>query len=128
MIVPEGITWVDANNLAEQNGGHLATITSQNENDFVFSLINDGQYWNGSGGTGRQNDPYQIATADDLMLLSESPGDYKKHFILTAEMQTASTFLEAGWDFADETANGTEDIWWILEDQGYPRLWWEAID
>jgi len=43
----------------------------------------------------------------------------------TAEMQTASTFLEAGWDFVDETANGTEDIWWILEGQDYPRLWWE---
>ena len=44
----------------------------------------------------------------------------------TAEMQTASTFLEAGWDFVDETANGTDDIWWILEGQDYPRLWWEA--
>ena len=45
----------------------------------------------------------------------------------TTEMQTASTFLDAGWDFVDETANGTEDIWWILEGQDYPRLWWEAI-
>jgi hypothetical protein len=33
----------------------------------------------------------------------------------TSEMQTASTFLEAGWDLVDETDNGTEDIWWILE-------------
>ncbi|MFC1793127.1 GLUG motif-containing protein [Planctomycetota bacterium] len=46
----------------------------------------------------------------------------------TAEMQTATTFLEAGWDFVDETANGTEDIWWILEGQDYPRLWWEAFE
>jgi hypothetical protein len=44
----------------------------------------------------------------------------------TSEMQKASTFLEAGWDFMGETANGTEDIWWILEGQDYPRLWWEA--
>jgi len=44
----------------------------------------------------------------------------------TAEMQTATTFLEAGWDFEDETENGTEDIWWIDEGQDYPRLWWEA--
>ena len=43
----------------------------------------------------------------------------------TAEMQTASTFLDAGWDFMDETTNGSEDIWWILEGQDYPRLWWE---
>lgn len=44
----------------------------------------------------------------------------------TAEMQTASTFLEAGLDFVGEPANGTDDIWLILEGQDYPRLWWEA--
>jgi hypothetical protein len=43
----------------------------------------------------------------------------------TAEMQKAGTFLEAGWDFVGETANGTEEIWWILEGRDYPRLWWE---
>jgi hypothetical protein len=43
----------------------------------------------------------------------------------TAEMQMESTFIDAGWDFMDETANGTEDIWWIIEGQDYPRLWWE---
>ncbi len=43
----------------------------------------------------------------------------------TVEMQTASTFLAAGWDFVDETANGTEDIWQILEGVDYPRLWWQ---
>jgi hypothetical protein len=44
----------------------------------------------------------------------------------SAEMQTTSTFLEAGWDFVDEVENGTENIWWINEGQDYPRLWWEA--
>ena len=46
--------------------------------------------------------------------------------LTTSEMQTARTFLEAGWDFVDETANGSDDIWWIDEGQDYPRLWWEA--
>jgi len=177
VLVPGGITWIDANNLAEQKGGHLATITSQDENDFVFSLVNDVQYWNVSGGpllggyqlpgsvepnggwmwvtgepfvysnwrydqpnnlgnencihfgwgsgitptwndlsdiytansmpiayvieyenlpepayaqysggTGEPNDPYQIATAEDLMLLGETPEDYDKHFIMTADI------------------------------------------
>jgi hypothetical protein len=44
----------------------------------------------------------------------------------TAEMQTADTFLEAGWDFVDENDNGNEDIWWILEGQDYPKLWLET--
>jgi hypothetical protein len=44
----------------------------------------------------------------------------------TAQMQTAGTFLEAGWDFVGEVENGTDEMWWILEGQDYPRLWWEA--
>ena len=43
----------------------------------------------------------------------------------TSEMQATSTFLNAGWDFVDETTNGTEDIWWIIEGQDSPRLWWQ---
>ncbi len=27
-----------------------------------------------------------------------------------------------------ETDNGTNDIWWILEGQDYPHLWWEDDD
>ncbi len=46
----------------------------------------------------------------------------------TAGMRTASTFLQAGWDLIGETENGTEDIWWILEGQDYPRLWWELTE
>jgi hypothetical protein len=42
-----GITWTFANELAQAEGGHLATITSAEENAFVFSLVaNDPQYWN----------------------------------------------------------------------------------
>ncbi len=43
----------------------------------------------------------------------------------TVEMQTAATFLEAGWDFVDESVNGTEDIWSICEGTNYPRLVWQ---
>jgi len=46
----------------------------------------------------------------------------------TAEMQTSTTFLDLGWDFVNEVENGTDDIWWILEGQDYPRLWWERED
>jgi hypothetical protein len=48
--------------------------------------------------------------------------------LTTVQMHTTSIFLDAAWDFAGETANGTEDIWWILEGKDYPRLWWEARD
>ncbi len=43
----------------------------------------------------------------------------------TAEMQNINTYLDAGWDFVDETDNGTEDIWFMPEGQ-YPLLWWQG--
>jgi predicted secreted protein len=46
----------------------------------------------------------------------------------TVEMQTANTFLDAGWDIANEAADGTEDFWKIAEGLDYPRLWWEELD
>ncbi len=37
----------------------------------------------------------------------------------TAQMQTETTFTDAGWDF-------TTPIWKICDGAAYPRLWWEA--
>jgi len=39
-----------------------------------------------SGGSGTADDPYQIATAADLIALGESPEDYDRHFVLTADI------------------------------------------
>ena len=52
---------------------------------FVFSLDAAAQR-KYAGGAGEPNDPYQIATAADLIALGETPGDYDKHFILTADI------------------------------------------
>ena len=46
----------------------------------------------------------------------------------TAEMQDASMYLAAGWDFVDEIDNGTDDIWQMGIDRAtYPRLAWEDV-
>jgi hypothetical protein len=44
----------------------------------------------------------------------------------TDQMQMQITFTDAGWDFVGETANGTEDIWFIPKGD-YPHLWWEEM-
>jgi hypothetical protein len=44
-----------------------------------------------------------------------------------SEMQTLSTFTDAGWDFVGESVNGTEDFWCICEGVDYPRLTWEFV-
>jgi hypothetical protein len=40
----------------------------------------------------------------------------------TAQMQDINTFLNAGWDFFGETANGTDDIWTICDEFTYPKF------
>ena len=43
----------------------------------------------------------------------------------TTDIQNRQTFLDAGWDFVNETANGTEDIWHMPYGAvGSPKLWW----
>src|ERR1043166_7346297 len=40
-----GISWEDAQAAALSLGGYLATLTSAEENEFVFNLIDDPIYW-----------------------------------------------------------------------------------
>lgn len=56
----------------------------------------------------------------------ELAGSLLERFQKESRPWTGRAFNDAGWDLVGETANGTEDIWWILEGKGYPRLWWEA--
>ena len=46
------ISWLTASNLASARGSYLATITSEEENTFVFNLINKPMFWNGALGLG----------------------------------------------------------------------------
>ena len=49
VVVPEGITWLDAKAAASARGGYLATLTSAEENRFVWSFIaNQPRVWSTS--------------------------------------------------------------------------------
>jgi hypothetical protein len=46
VYLPEGgINWVQARYLAEEAGGYLATVTSDEEAEFLLSLVQDEKYW-----------------------------------------------------------------------------------
>ncbi|MCD4829200.1 MAG: T9SS type A sorting domain-containing protein [Candidatus Cloacimonetes bacterium] len=49
--------------------------------------------------------------------------------LTTTEMQALATYIDAGWDFMEETANGAEDIWGLnyAENGGYPFLEWQGF-
>jgi hypothetical protein len=92
-----------------------------------------------AGGTGEPNDPYQVATAAQLISIGSDPNLLSKHFVLVAdidldpnlpggrvfdrvviargapEMKQKSSF--EGWDF--------NEVWTIREGQDSPKLKWE---
>lgn len=49
IVAEDGISFIDAQRAAEDQGGHLATIASKEENEFVFKLIDDEKYWGSDG-------------------------------------------------------------------------------
>jgi Secretion system C-terminal sorting domain/Ig-like domain CHU_C associated len=57
---------------------------------------------------------------------SSQGGTGKTYF----EMQTRATFTNSGWDFTNETANGSSDHWKMGEcnNNGYPVFNWQASE
>lgn len=52
VINTNALNWTQMSQIANSEGGYLATITSAGENDFVFSLINSPEFFQGIGGNG----------------------------------------------------------------------------
>ncbi|MHC4519737.1 MAG: GLUG motif-containing protein [Planctomycetota bacterium] len=99
-----------------------ANYASRIRNSYSTGAVSGNEDVGGLIGTGSPDSVISAFWNIDTSGQAASPGGTG---LTTAEMQTASTFLEAGWDFIDETENGTDDIWWVDEGQDYPRLWWE---
>ena len=51
-----------------------------------------------SGGSGTSGDPYQIATTDDLIELSNTSDDWDKHFIQTADIAFNADETQEDWN------------------------------
>jgi len=63
-----------------------------------------------SGGNGSEADPYQIATSEDLLALSNTSLDWSSHFIQTANITFNADSSSVDWD-------GDGDAVWDTEDQ-----------
>lgn len=100
--------------LAGYNGGSIATTYSAGwvvgTGDYVGGLVG------GSGAQGVVQSSFWDTQASGQATSTGGTGK------TTSEMQTAQTFLAAGWDFVGETGNGTEDVWRIDEGIDRPKL------
>ena len=66
-VFDESMTWTEAKAYCEELGGHLATVTSQEENDFIAGLIADGTknlYWLGGYKESGQEDVWRWVTGE----------------------------------------------------------------
>jgi len=76
------LTWENARSLANLAGGHLATITSEAENDFVFSLLtgdsDPARYWLGGYQTSKDSEPlgnWAWITGESWSYTNWAPGE-----------------------------------------------------
>ena len=106
-----GYSWY-VGGLVGENSGLIATSYS------IGTAIGD-LFVGGLVGEGSQSRVTNCFWDRETSRLVDSDGGTG---LTTAEMQTADTFLEAGWDFMGEADNGTEDIWSICEGTNYPRF------
>jgi hypothetical protein len=60
---------------------------------------------------------------------NQNGGSCNNCFSSLSSSTTVSKYTDAGWDFAGETTNGTEDIWALspLVNSGYPCFTWQSI-
>ena len=86
VVSPTGyVTWDEASAAATDAGGYLATLTSAEENAFVFSLVTGSEYWAGSIGDhgpwlgGLQWPPTNIPDANWTWVTGES-WDYENWY------------------------------------------------
>ena len=103
-------------------GGFVGTNSSIIINSYSTGSVVGGSTFGGFIGRGFGDEVFNSFWDIETSGRSISDGGTPK---TTAEMQTAVTFIDAGWDFLDETKNGFDDIWVIREGLDYPRLWWE---
>jgi len=82
ILLPNAITWDEANAAAKLEGGYLATITSAAENEFIFNLVsNDKRYWHYEqwGNTGPWMGGYR-KSSDEWGWVTGEPFTYSNWF------------------------------------------------
>jgi hypothetical protein len=107
------------------SGGNSGTIT----NSYAAGLItvgDDSLYPGGLCGVSDGTITNCFWDIETSGIGNENDDNYGAIGKTTVQMQTESTFIGAGWDFTDETVNGTNDIWRMCADGiNYPRLAWD---
>ncbi len=108
VVDDKGISWDQAEQKAEQMGGHLATFTSRNEEDFVIRQLNDDRYW-WSAALGGENKDGPWIGAFQLTGAREPDGGWR--------WITGEPFLYSNWQMSQPNDSQT-----AVQPQQYARF------
>ncbi|MHC4098810.1 MAG: GEVED domain-containing protein, partial [Planctomycetota bacterium] len=84
---------------------NVGGFSGYNESQYPFENIVNGCFWD--------------------VQSSGEPNSAAGTGLTTAQMYDKNTFINAGWDFVGESANGGSDDWSMPAGGGYPILWHE---
>ncbi|MHC4131974.1 MAG: GLUG motif-containing protein [Planctomycetota bacterium] len=119
------------NNTAPAVPAYLRTYTTNISNCYVASPVSGDMYVGSFVGYDDSIYIYQNCFYDsETNPLLNGIGNHDEPNVIglpITDMQTRSTFTDAGWDFVFETDNGTEDIWMINEHHDYPKFTYQNI-
>jgi hypothetical protein len=137
--VTAGYTSDDLGGLAGVNGGNirncystgavsgytqLGGLVGQNDNSIsnCYSTGTVTGSFSQGGLVGRNNAAFNSC----YYLITSGPDNGCGTPLTNTQMKLQASFL--GWDFIGETANGTNDFWWLCnEGLEYPRLWFQYL-
>ena len=95
-----GSTWADAKAYCESLGGHLATITSKEENDYVYNLLTQSEYDSAYFGLSdsEQEGVWKWVTGEPFTYNNWHTGEPNSHY-------SAEDYAMFYWQFPDGTWN-----------------------
>lgn len=117
ILVPGGIDWTEANNAANAlgDGWHLATVTSSEENDFIFSLFGGNPAFYNCCASGNGNGPW-------LGGFSTSIGSNDWQWV------TAEPFAFTAWGPSEPFGNGDRVSYFGFQSALVQPVWNDVPD
>ena len=125
MLYDESLTWEEAAAACEALGGYLATITSEEENEFITTLLNTGDkycYW--LGGTDENEEGvWSWLTGEDWSYENWNSGEPTNHSDTDDTSEDYLTILKSNSKWNDLRNNGDSSGNCVLEQIGYICEW-----
>lgn len=133
------ISWTDSKLECEKMGGHLVTITSQEEQNFITSLLKSAQnnsYW--LGGYRAENNTWEWVTGEKFTFSNwcegepNNAGNRENYIHIFAKDANDKTKKIAGWndlaDAGDVDFYLIENIGFICEWELFPKAEYDSVE